>query len=127
MMKQLKKAFGKTIRFHTRNANPEIAGNSQYLLYKFFKINIIVIIGAKVNAGKYHLLKTIAYHLANIFKYLLNRTTDGSATHLWNDAVGAKIVAAILNLNECTGVGGGFGRLIIKYILFKQVGVGGFA
>ena len=76
-----------------------------------------------VDTRQHDFLEAVSDDFAHIIVYILGGTASGSATNHWNDAVGAEVVAAIVDLDEAAGVEGVEGRLVAEEVTVVTLGV----
>ena len=106
-----------------RDADTEVAVNLQDVLHKLLEICALKFITPHVDASQYDFLESMGDDIAYIIIYILGGAACGTASDHGNDAVGAEVVAAVVDLDEAASVEGVEGGVVAEQVTVVALGV----
>ena len=72
------------------------------MIHRIFIVRLIEIeaVGGEVDAGQHDLVIAATGEIRDLLHRVLDGTRADAPTHVWDDAVGTELIAAILHLDE---------------------------
>ena len=72
------------------------------MIHRIFIVRLIEIeaVGREVDAGQHDLVIAATGEIRDLLHRVLDGTRADAPTHVWDDAVGTELIAAILHLDE---------------------------
>ena len=102
--------------FNGGNAHTEVAINLQNVFYKLLEIGVFILVTSHIDARQHDFLEAMGDDFKHIIIYVFSRTACGASSHHWDDAVGAEVVAAVVDFDEAAGVEGVEGGLVAEQV-----------
>lgn len=125
VLKEFEETVGKLVRLNGGDAHAKITIDVENVFNELLEIGVFVLITSHVDSGQNDFLEAVSDDFPDIVKDIFRRTAGASASYGWNDAVGAVVVAAVVNLDETARVKRIESWLITEKVTVVAFGVAG--
>ena len=116
MLEELQKTVTKLIGLDGGNSDTKVTLDFQDVFHKLFEVRVLILVTPHVDTGQHDFLEAVGDDFAHIIIYVLGGTACGASSYHRDDAIGAKVVAAVMDLDEAAGVEGVEGRLVAEQV-----------
>ena len=123
VLEQSQKSVAELVWLDGGDTDAEVAVDSQDVLRKLLETSAFVLIASHIHARQHDFLEAVGDDLANVVIDVFSWTAGGSASDHGDNAIGTEVVAAVMDLDEATGVEGVEGRLIAEEVAVVALGV----
>ena len=123
MLEQGKETVAELVRLDGGDTDSEVAVDGQDVFHKLLKVSAFVLVTPHVYASQYDFLEAVADDFAHIIIDVLGGTACRPAAYHRDDAIGAEVVAAVMDFDEAAGVEGVEGGLVAEQVAVVAFGV----
>lgn len=125
VLEEFKKTVGKLVRLNGGDAHAKITIDVENVFHKLLEIGVFVLVTPHVDAGQNNFLEAVGDDFPDIVVDFFCWTAGAAASYSRNDAVGAVVVTAVVNLDETARVKSIEGWLITEKVTVVTFGVAG--
>lgn len=118
VLEKFEETVGKLVRLNGGDAHAKITIDVENVFNELLEIGVFVLITSHVDSGQNDFLEAVSDDFPDIVKDIFRRTAGASASYGWNDAVGAVVVATVVNLDEAARV-----KRIESWLITEKVAV----
>ena len=123
VLEQGQEAVAELVRLDGGDAHAEVAFDGQDVFHKLLKVSAFVLVAAHIYTCQHDFLEAVADDFAHIVVDILSGAARRPSAHHWDDAVGAEVVAPIVDLDEASGVEGVESWLVAEEVAVVAFGV----
>ena len=123
MLEQGEETVTELVGLNGGDPDAEVAFNVQDVFHQLLEVGAFILVTPHVDAGQHDFLEAVGDDFAHIIIDVLGRTACGTTSHHGDDAVGAEVVAAVVNLDEAAGVEGVEGGVVAEQVAVVALGV----
>ena len=123
MLEELQKVVAELVGLDGGDTHTEVAVDVQDVFYKLLEVSAFMLVAPHIDAGQHDFLETVGDDFAHIVIDVFGRTACGASSHHRDDAIGAEVVAAIVDLNEAAGVEGVESGVVAEQVAVVAFGV----
>ncbi len=123
VLEQSQKTVAELVWLDGRHPHAEVAVDVQNLLYKLLEISAFKLVAPHVNARQHDFFEAVTDHFAHIIIDVFGGTARCPAAHHRDDAVGAEVVAAVVDFDEAARVEGVEGGAVAEQVAVVAFGV----
>ena len=116
VLEKCKKSVAELVGLDGGDPDSEVAVNIQDVLNELLEVGAFVLVASHVDSSQHDFLEAVGDDLAYVVIDVLGRAARGASSHHRDDAVGAEVVAAIMDLDEAAGMEGVEGRLVAEQV-----------
>ena len=98
------------------DADTEVAVNIKDTLHELFEVGAFVLISSHVDTSQHDFLETVGDDLAYVVIDVLGRAACGASSHHGDDAVGAEVVASVVDFDEAARMEGVESGLVTEQV-----------
>ena len=116
VLEKCKKSVAELVGLDGGDPDSEVAVNIKDILHELFEVGAFVLVASHVDSSQHDFLEAVGDDLAYVVIDVLGRAARGASSHHRDDAVGAEVVAAIMDLDEAARMEGVEGRLVAEQV-----------
>ena len=123
MLEQGEEVVAELVRFDGGDADTEVAVDVKNVFHELLKVGAFVLVATHVDTCQHDFLEAMGDDLAHVVVDVLGGSAGGSSPDHWDDAVGAEVVAAVMNLDETAGMESVEGGMVAEQVTVVAFGV----
>lgn len=121
VLEEFEETVGKLVGFNGGDAHAKITIDVENVFNELLEIGVFVLITSHVDSGQNDFLEAVGDDFPDVVVDFFRWTTGAAASYSRNDAVGAVVVAAVVNLDETARV-----KSIESWLITEKVAVVAF-
>ena len=123
MLEEAQKVVTELVGLNGGDPDAEVAVDIQDVLHELFEVDVLILVTSHIDTRQHDFLEVMGDDFAHVVIDVLGGAAGGPSPDHGDDAVGAEVVAAVMDFDEAAGVEGVEGGVVAEQVAVVAFGV----